>query len=80
MAKTITIRIEDNVYDLFKTAADGDRRTISNFIEYATLAYLTNDVYVSDEEMNEILNDKDLVNSIKSGKADYKKGKYKIID
>ncbi|MBN1184906.1 MAG: hypothetical protein JXB49_21655 [Bacteroidales bacterium] len=80
MAKTITVRIEDNVYELFKTAADGERRTISNFIEYATLAYLTNDVYVSDEEMHEILKDKDFVKSIRSGKTDYKKGKYKIID
>jgi len=79
MPKTITVRIEENIYDLFKKAADGERRTISNFIEYATLAYLTNDIFVSDEEMDEILSDKKLVTSIKAGKADYKKGKYKIV-
>ena len=40
MGKTITLRVEDNIYDTLKRAADGDRRTISNFIEYATINYI----------------------------------------
>ena len=79
MAKVITVRIDDNIYELFKKAAAGERRTISNFIEYAALAYLTNDIVVTDEEMDEILTDKKLINDLKSGMSDIKKGKYKII-
>jgi len=74
-----SIRIDDDVYEMFKKAADGDRRTISNFIEYATLAYLTNDIYVSDSEMNEITSDPSLIKGLKSGLNDAKKGNYKIV-
>lgn len=79
MSKTITVRIDDDVYEMFKKAAEGDRRTISNFVEYATLAYLTNDLYVSDNEMDEILSNPDLIKGLKSGLNDVKKGNYKIV-
>ncbi len=79
MSKTITIRIDDDVYEMFKKAADGDRRTISNFVEFATLSYLTNDIYVSDSEMDEIINNPSLVKSLKSGLNDAKKGNFKIV-
>ena len=79
MSKTITIRLDDDTYEMFKKAAEGDRRTISNFIEYATLAYLTNDIYVSDNEMNEIMANTSLTKSLKNGLNDIKKGNYKIV-
>ena len=76
MAKTITLRVDDNIYNTLKRAADGDRRTISNFIEYATINYILNDTVVDDNEMNEILFfEKDL----KKGLSDMKNGRYKII-
>ena len=78
--KTITLRIEDDVYNILKKAADGERRTISNFLENASLSYLTNEIYVSDYEMNEILKDADLVSGLKKGFGDMKKGKYKIVE
>ena len=37
MSKTITLRIDDEVYKILKTAANGEKRTISNFIEFAAL-------------------------------------------
>ncbi len=79
MEKTITIRIEDSVYQLFKKAAEGDKRSISNFIEYATIQYISDDIHVTDEEMNEILNDKDLVGALRKGLKSAKAGKYKIV-
>jgi len=79
MSKTITVRLDDEVYELFKKAAEGDRRSISNYIEYATLSYITNESYVSDDEMNEILSDAELVKSLEKGLADVKQGKYKIV-
>jgi len=56
MAKTVTIRIDDEIYELLKKAAKSERRSISNFIEYATLSYLTSEMYVFDEEIEDINN------------------------
>jgi len=78
--KTITVRIDDDTYKILKKAADGERRTISNFVENATLAYLTNEIYVSDYEMNEILNDAKLVSGIRKGLDDAGKGKFKVVE
>lgn len=55
MAKTITIRMNDNTYEIFKKVAESEMRTISNFIEYATLNYITQSSFVSNEEMEDIL-------------------------
>jgi len=79
MPKTVTIRLEDNIFNLFKLAAEGERRSISNFLEYATLNYLTNEIFVSDEEMDEITSDKKLLKSLQKSLNEVKKGKYKIV-
>jgi len=79
MAKTITIRIDDDTYKLFKTAAEGERRSISNFIEYATIAFLTEESFVSDNEMNEILENKEILTALDQGKKDIAEGKYRIV-
>ena len=77
MAKTITLRIDENIYNTFKRAADGDKRTISNYIEYATINYIFNNNVVEDDEMKETMFfEKDL----KKGLEDIKKGRYKIIE
>ena len=76
MAKTITVRVDDTTYDIFKKAADGQKRTISNYIEYATLNYTLDELTVDDREMNEILSfEKD----IKKGLSDISAGRYKIV-
>jgi len=77
--KTVTMRVDDSIYQMIKTAADGQRRNISNFIEYATLQYLTSSQYVSDTEMNEILNDKELVKNLKIGLEEAKNRDYTIV-
>jgi uncharacterized protein (DUF1778 family) len=55
MGKTITLRVDDAIYNTLKRAADGDRRTISNFIEYAAINYIFNNNVVDDSEMEEIM-------------------------
>ncbi|MFC2471832.1 MAG: hypothetical protein ACFNVI_10600 [Lachnoanaerobaculum gingivalis] len=50
MAKTITVRIDDSIYDIFKQAADEQKRTISNYLEYATRNYTMNETVVDDIE------------------------------
>ena len=79
MGKTITLRIDDDIYDIFKTAAQAQRRTISNFIEYATLSHVAEEAFVDDHEMAEILNSKELVSSLRKAEEDIKKRKYRII-
>ncbi|EMJ98669.1 hypothetical protein LEP1GSC192_2580 [Leptospira sp. B5-022] len=73
------MRIEDPIYDIFKKAAEGERRTISNFVENAAIQYLTNEFYASDEEMDEILSDKQLISSLKKGLKEVAQGKYKVV-
>ncbi len=79
MTKTITIRVDDDVYQMIKTAADGQRRNLSNFIEFATLQYLTSATYIDDAEMELILNDAELVANLRQGLEDIKKGNYTIV-
>jgi uncharacterized protein (DUF1778 family) len=76
MTKTITLRVDENVYKTLKRAADGDRRTISNFLEYAAINYVFNNNVVDDDEMKEIMFFKKDMNR---GLDDIKKGRYKII-
>ena len=76
MAKTITLRVDDSIYETIKRAADGDRRTMSNFIEYAAINYIFNNNVVADNEMNEIAYFK---KDLKKGLNDMKNGRYKII-
>jgi len=57
--KTLTMRVDDSIYQMIKTAAGAQKRNISNFIEFATLQYLTSIQYVDNNEMTEILNDKE---------------------
>ncbi|MDR0456910.1 MAG: CopG family transcriptional regulator [Treponema sp.] len=76
MTKTITLRVDENVYKTLKRAADGDRRTISNFLEYAAINYVFNNNVVDDDEMKETVFFKKDMNK---GLEDIKKGRYKII-
>ncbi|HXK49635.1 MAG TPA: hypothetical protein PKW56_04135 [Clostridiales bacterium] len=45
-----------------------------------SLHYISSEVFVSDSEMNSIVNNKELVKSIKKGIDDARKGKYKIVE
>ncbi len=76
MAKTITVRMDDAAYEMIRRAAEGQKRTISNYIEYATINYTVDEAIVDDEEMNEILK---IGKDLKKGLADVKAGRYKVI-
>ncbi len=77
--KTLTIRVDDDVYNMIKIASKGAKRNISNFIEYATLQYLTSSQYIDNDEMNEILEDKELIDSLNRGLKEAKEGDYTIV-
>lgn len=73
------MRIDDSIYDMIKLAADGQKRNLSNFIEFATMQYLTSSQFVENDEMAEIMNDKELVKNLMDGLEDFKKGDYTIV-
>lgn len=80
MGKTITIRVDDDTYIKIKTAAQSEKRTISNFMEYATLAYLENSSFVTEEEMQQILEDQELIDRLTESVADIQKGNYRTVE
>ena len=77
--KTVTMRVDDSIYEMIKLAAEGQRRNLSNFIEFATIQYLTSSQFVDNDEMTEITNDKELVQNLMNGLNDFKNGDYTIV-
>jgi len=77
--KTLTLRVDDQTYQTIKTAAQGQKRNLSNFIEYATMQYLTSSQYIHDSEMEEILENKPLMEALRRGKLEAENGDYDIV-
>jgi uncharacterized protein (DUF1778 family) len=77
--KTLTLRVDDDIYEMIKLTANGAKRNISNFIEYATMQYLTSFQYIDNNEMNEILEDKELIKSLNQGFKEAKNGDYTLV-
>jgi predicted DNA-binding protein len=70
MARTVTIRLPDEAYEIVRAAAEADRRSIANLIETATLRHLEEQSFVEPAEAREILADRGLLRRIKAGHAE----------
>ena len=77
--KTLTLRVDEDVYSMIKSASDGAKRNMSNFIECATLRYLTSSQYIDNLEMDEIIQDSALISSLKQGLKEAKAGDYTLV-
>lgn len=77
--KTITIRVNNDVYKTFAEHAEAERRSISSFIEMAVLQYTKESEFVDIEEMSDILEDDGLIRRIKAGIADAKAKRGKFV-
>lgn len=77
--KTVTMRVDDSTWRMISAAADGQKRTISSFLEFAVLQYLSSAQYVDNVEMRAILKDKELVRSLKEGLKEVKNGEYSLV-
>jgi len=80
MAKTVTLRLDDEVYDLFREAAKAEKRPLSNLIETAALSRIREQQFVDDDEMSEILANENLLKRMKKGAREAKLGKGPFID
>ena len=78
MSKTVTLRLNERIYNIFRNLAISENRTLSNFIETSVLRFIEHNQFVDEYEMTEIKNNKELNASlnrtIKDAKA--KKGRF----
>ncbi|MEM9272102.1 MAG: DUF6290 family protein [Cyanobacteria bacterium P01_F01_bin.143] len=79
MSKTVTIRLDEDKYELFKKFAEMDNRAISNFIETATSRYIEQISYADEFEMSEINSNEDLQKSLQSGRDDVKNNRRRSV-
>jgi predicted transcriptional regulator len=79
MAKVVTLRLDDKVYNTFKTIADQENRPLSNFIETAAMRYINEIEFVDEFEMAEINSNTVLKDSMKRGIKDYKKRSGRLV-
>ena len=70
MPKTITLRLDDEVYDELREAAEAERRPISNLIETAALTRIREQQFVDDGEMAELRASDELLERLKAGSED----------
>ena len=70
MSKTITLRLDDGVYQHFRDLAELDNRPLSNFIETAALRFLETKQFADEFEMDEIRANRALNRSLKKGLKD----------
>ncbi len=80
MSKIVTLRLSKEEYDLYAKAAEVVKRPISNLINYLALQKLEEEMFVDQIEMDEILGNKILVNSLKQGSNDAKLKNGKFVD
>ncbi|MCE5276702.1 MAG: DUF1778 domain-containing protein [Planctomycetaceae bacterium] len=66
MRKTVTLKLDNHVYELFRSAARAQGQTVSQFIIDAALSHLDD----FDAEMEEILSDTKLLKRLKKGSRD----------
>ncbi|MEW5691764.1 MAG: CopG family transcriptional regulator [Candidatus Hydrogenedentota bacterium] len=79
MHKTITLRLNDEIYNKFLIAAEADNRSISNLIETLALKKLQEDMFVEDYEMEEILGNKELIKKLKKGSEDARRKRGRLV-
>ena len=80
MPKTITLRLSNERYHRFQQAAEAEERPISKYIELAAWQHTLEADFVSDAEMEEILNNKRLMRSLKRGAWEAAHGKGHFVE
>ena len=79
MTKTVTLRLDQDVYQELREAAAAERRPLSNLIENAALAKIREAQFVDDAEMADILSHDALVRRLKTGSRQARQRKGRIV-
>ncbi len=80
MSKTVTLRLNDQIYNLFRNLAESENRPLSNFIETSVLRFIENSQFVDEFEMAEIQGNKDLNKSLKRAFKDAKAKRGRFVE
>ncbi|MEE9213937.1 MAG: CopG family transcriptional regulator [Thermodesulfobacteriota bacterium] len=80
MSKTVTLRLNEDVYKKFKILAESDNRTLSNFIETSVLRYIEKNNLADEFEMAEIESNLVLNKSLKRAHREMKSRKGKFVE
>ena len=80
MTKTVTLRLEEQVYKVFVEAAKAENRPLSNLIETAALSRIREQQFIDDAEMSEIMANENLLKRLKKGARDAAMGKGRFVD
>lgn len=70
MPKTITLSVDDLLYQRFKEYARMDNRSLSSFFKMAASQYIENKILMDDFEMEEINSNIELKQRIRAGSRD----------
>ena len=79
MAKTVTLRIDDETYRAFTRHAEQERRSLGKFIENAVVRYTEQMAFADEEELRDIMSDQGLQRRMKQGVRDAKSGRGKLV-
>jgi predicted transcriptional regulator len=80
MSKTVTLRLNDKIYKLFRSLAESENRPLSNFIETSVLRFIENNQFVDEYEMAEIQENQDLNRSLKRALKDVKAQRGRFVE
>lgn len=80
MSKTVTLRLDEEIYEEFREAASAQRRSLSNLIETAALLKIRELQFVDDAEMAEILANERLLERIRAGSNDARQKKGRFVE
>jgi predicted transcriptional regulator len=80
MSKTVTLRLKDEIYNIFSEMAKAENRSLSNLIETAALNNIREQQFVDDVEMAEILSNQDLIRRIREGSNEARKLKGRFVE
>jgi len=80
MSKTVTLRLSDDVYQLFRQSAENDNRPLSNFIETATKRFIEQSELADETEMAEIRGSAALNRSIRRAHSDVRAKRGRFVD
>lgn len=79
MAKTLTLRLDEETYQTFVRAAEAERRSLANLVETAALRGILENSFVDDAEMAEIASRPELVKRLQTGSRHARKRRGRFI-
>jgi predicted transcriptional regulator len=77
--RTVTLRLEEDVYRELREAAKAENRPLSNLIETAALNRVRDQQFVDDTEMAGILADEKLLARLRRGSQQAKKRRGRFV-